>query len=224
MREAVRGGAARAAVAGRCLALALAAGAAACDGGGPGRFQAVAAAPVKQPPSIPPVARTLAPAEAPVDLRGERTAHLSAGQIVRTAAALNAGEIVLAQMAVPRAATKDARSFAQVMVRDHGEALRQVSAVGDSTGGAAEPTAVLEHVERSGQQMMMELQPLHGEAFDRAYMDGQIRMHQAALDLIDQRLLPDAKSPLLQGTLREMRGTVEEHLQVAIQVRRKLAG
>lgn len=195
---------------------------AACGGSDQGRFNAVAAAPIKQPPVIPPVVMTLAPAETPVDLLGRRTAHLSAGQVIAVAAALNAGEIAQAQMALPRAVTKDVQSFARVMARDHGQALRQVSAVGDSTGGAAAPTALLEHTGRAGQQVMMELQTLRGRAFDRGYIDSQVRMHQAALDLIDQRLLPEAKDALLQAALREMRGTVSEHLQVAIQVREKL--
>jgi putative membrane protein len=196
--------------------------AAACGGSGDTRYRAVAAGPIRQPPVIPPVVTTLAPAETPVDLLGERTAHLSAAQVISVAAALNAGEIAMAQMALPRAVTKDVQGFARVMVRDHGQALRQVTAAGDSTGGAAAPTALLEHTGRAGQQAMMELQPLHGRAFDRAYIDGQVKMHQAALDLIDQRLLPGAKDALLQATLREMRGTVSEHLQVAIQVRAKL--
>ncbi|HET7234165.1 MAG TPA: DUF4142 domain-containing protein [Longimicrobium sp.] len=195
---------------------------AACGGSGQGRFDAVAAGPIKQRRVIPPVVMTLAPAETPVDLLGERTAHLSAAQVIAVAAGLNAGEIVLAQMALPRAVTKDVQGFARVMARDHGQALGQVTTAGDSTGGAAAPTALLEHTERAGQQAMMELQPLRGRAFDRAYIDGQVRMHQAALDLIDQRLLPEAKDALLQAALREMRGTVSEHLQVAIQVREKL--
>lgn len=166
----------------RCAGIVLLAWAAGCDAADPGRFRAVAAGPIKPVPAIPPMVQTLAPAETPIDLRGQRTAHLTAGQVAAAAAALNAGEIVLAQVALPRAATQEARSFAGVMVRDHGQALRQVSAAGDSAGGAAEPTAVLEHTERSSQQMMSDLQPLRGLAFDRAYIDGQIQMHQAALD------------------------------------------
>jgi putative membrane protein len=186
------------------------------------RERAVAAGPAKAAPYIPPVVATTAPAESFLDPMGQANAHLKPGQLVAVMDALNRGEVAQAQLALGRAATDPARSFAQAMARDHAAALQQDAAVADSLKAAPEPSATLEHTERAGQQVMAELGKPAGRAFDQVYLDQQIHLHQAALDLIDQRLLPDASDPLLQGALREQRGTVAGHLQVAIQLRRKL--
>jgi len=196
-------------------------GMAAC-GGGDVRTAAVGAGTAKAAPVVPPVVTTRAPAESFLDPMGQANAHLGPGQIVAVMDAMNRGEVAQAQLALARAASDPARSFAQAMARDHGTALQQDAAVADSLKAAPEPSATLEHTQRAGEQVLAESGKLTGPAFDEMYLDQQVHLHQAALDLIDQRLLPDAKDPLLQGALREQRGTVAGHLQVAIQLRRKL--
>lgn len=213
----IRQGAAMALVA--TLACGLAA---ACSGGNGVRERAVAALPIRAAPVVPPVVATTAPAESFLDSMGQANAHLKPGQILALMDAMNSGEVAQAQLALGRAQADPSKTFAQQMVHDHGMALQQDATVADSLKAAREPSATLEHTQRAGDQVIGELQKWNGQAFDPVYLDQQIHMHQGALDLIDHVLLPDAKDPLLQGTLRQQRGTVAGHLQLAIQLRRKL--
>lgn len=186
------------------------------------RYRAVAAGPIKGPPNIPAVVNTSAPAEAYLDPLGQRTAHLTSGQIAGALNVMNQGEIALARLELAQGAADPAKTFARTMVSDHGQALQMVAAAADSAHAQPAPSDAAGHTERSAQQEMAALTPLAGRALDRVYLDTQVRMHQAALDAIDQQLLPDAKDPNLQAVLRQLRGKVEEHLQTAIQVRASL--
>ena len=54
-----------------------------------------------------------------------------------------------------------------------------------------------------------------GSAFDRAYVDAQVKEHQAALDTIDKKLLPAARNEELKTFLGKLRARISAHLDEA---------
>ena len=54
-----------------------------------------------------------------------------------------------------------------------------------------------------------------GTAFDRTYIDAQVREHTQVLSLLDDRLIPHAQNADLTKTLRAVRSKVAGHLEMA---------
>ena len=62
------------------------------------------------------------------------------------------------------------------------------------------------------------MRALAGRAFDRAYIERQIQVHQNVLNLIDTKLMPAAKKKIVKDQLTAMRKTVQDHLARAQRV------
>jgi putative membrane protein len=56
---------------------------------------------------------------------------------------------------------------------------------------------------------------LSGDALEKAYVDREVKTHQAMLAALDGQLIPSAKSEDLQRRLIELRAETAAHLQHA---------
>ncbi|MBI2786320.1 MAG: DUF4142 domain-containing protein, partial [Legionella longbeachae] len=66
-----------------------------------------------------------------------------------------------------------------------------------------------------GNAEMMKLGSLQGEQFDKAYIEGMVKGHQAALALIDNELMKKAKTESIKNFLTNTRDAVVHHLDKA---------
>jgi putative membrane protein len=109
------------------------------------------------------------------------TAPKSAQDFVTKAAGADAFELTAAQQAMQRASNDEVKAFAAMMLRDHGKSsadLRTaVAGSGQSLSAAGAPSPDL-------QAALAELNQADAAAFDRTYMAGQLKAHQAALALL----------------------------------------
>ena len=184
---------------------------------------ASAALPVTRPPALPDSAPVDAPAQAYVDSLGKANAKLTGGQIAGAVTALNDAEIAAARLAVAQAHTDAAREFAQRMIEEHTQANAQMAEVAQADTLSPAPSALTEYVDRLGAQALSLLRAVPAAAFDSAYVGTQIGAHKAALSMLDSRLIPGAERADVRGFLVSLRGTVEEHLQRAIEAAATLA-
>jgi putative membrane protein len=67
------------------------------------------------------------------------------------------------------------------------------------------------------------LEPLHGAAFDRAYIDREVAYHQAVLDALDNLLIPSASNAELKQLLVSVRPAIAAHLAHAQMLQKALA-
>ena len=66
------------------------------------------------------------------------------------------------------------------------------------------------------------LAPLHGRAFDKAYIDQAVILHQDVLDTIDNRLMPNATSEDLKTLLYNLFSPLSDHIEQAQEIRESL--
>jgi putative membrane protein len=201
------------------IALALACMCCGCHGESgdiPNAALASAALPVTGPPALPDSAPADAPGQVYVDSLGKANAHLTGGQIAGAVTALNDAEIGAARLAAARGHTDAARQFAQLMIDDHTRANAQLAELARADTLSPAPSPLKEYVDHLGAQALSVLHAAPAAAFDSAYVGTQIGMHQAALSLLDSRLIPGAGRADLRGFLVSLRGGVDEHLQRAI--------
>jgi putative membrane protein len=154
-----------------------------------------------------------APAGAPSD------AQIAA--IVLTANSADSATGALAETKATNAQVKD---FARRMVVDHGAVNQQAVALAQRLGVTPEESPTSQALSQDGEQNMQALQGLDGSAFDRAYIDHELALHQQVLDALDKTLIPSAQNAELKDLLRQGRPIFMGHLDMAKQIQASLGG
>jgi putative membrane protein len=132
-------------------------------------------------------------------------------QFVVAASAAGLAEINFGMLAEKRAANDDVRKFAHQMVVDHTKANKELGDIagrGKYAGAAA--------MDRDHQAQFDKLSKMEGTAFDREYLNGQVKDHEDAIRLFeaeskngnDEGLKAWASKAL--PTLREHQKTVRD--------------
>jgi putative membrane protein len=141
---------------------------------------------------------------------------LSDGEIAAISKAANDGEIEMAKIAKTRAKDKRVKEFANMMVKDHGDANKRESALVKRASITAIDNESSRKLTDDAKTRTDTLKSTDkGAEFDRAYIDSQVQVHTAVLDMITNQMLPAAQNPELKAELEAMRGTVEAHLTQA---------
>ena len=151
-----------------------------------------------------------APAAAP-DLSDPEVAHV--------AVTANSIDIAAGKFAETRTHNAAVRAFAQRMITDHTGVNEQAAALAKKLGVTPADNAVSQSLEADAKQARAKLEPLHGAAFDKAYLDREIAYHQAVLDAIDKVLIPTTDNAELKKLLTDVRPAVASHLDHAKRVR-----
>jgi putative membrane protein len=137
-------------------------------------------------------------------------------QFVLKASAAGLAEVDAANLALKQANNADVKKFAQHMIEGHTKANKQLLKLADSKRLAPAPSADPMHMAE-----LRQLAALNGEAFDRAYMQGQVKDHVEAVALFEQ----EAKSgsdPAIKEWAAKTLPTLKEHLKMARDIDGKL--
>jgi putative membrane protein len=140
---------------------------------------------------------------------------LTDGQILQITHTANAAEIAQAKIALSKTRDARVRSLAQMMVRDHSQADSKGMVLAKKENLDREPSPTNDSLESDAEGATRTLKAEMAADFDKDYVDTQIKEHQAALDVIDQKLVVGATNANLKAYLTEVRAAVASHLQHA---------
>lgn len=145
-------------------------------------------------------------------------------KILGAVVALNETEIAAARLAEKRAKNPAVKHYADWMKKEHGQNLQQTEAVAQRLGVPPVKGEAARTLHAKGKQGLASLSHLHAGAFDRAYIAHMVKGHEAALHLLNHKLIPEAKNPVLKRQLEATRNHVSAHLKKAIAIQAQLAG
>ena len=148
---------------------------------------------------------------------GARAGVVSLGdnQIAAVLGSLNLGEVKIAQNAMPKLVTDDAKTFANHMVEGHTSAQEEATRIASEQNIAPMPNAVSQAIDAAGAQLITELSA-KGNGLDQPYMESQAKMHREALVLLDCVLVPQLKNAQLKEFVTgKVRPTVQSHFDTA---------
>ena len=127
---------------------------------------------------------------------------------VKDMAQANINEIAAAKIALSKAQSDEVKTYAQQMVKDHGDALTKVQAVAEQKGVTlpTEPDAM-------HKEMAAMLEKQSGDAFDKMYMENAgTKDHKMVLSKLqsdaskikdaDVKALADAHTPVVEQHLK----------------------
>lgn len=130
----------------------------------------------------------------------------------------NLAEVREGELAREKAAEPAVRDFATMMVNDHSTASSKTEAELSKREIVSEDSPLSRQLDAESGAATDRLRGLTGRAFDRAYIDRQVQVHQNLLNLIDTKLMPVTKKKVVKEQLTAMRKAVQEHLAKAQQV------
>lgn len=145
----------------------------------------------------------------------------SDGEIAKVLETIDKSEIDAAKMVLKKGRNADVRSFARQMEDDHKMDLAGLKRIAKSNAFKVEDSDLSRSLSKDAKSSNKEIKKTKTD-FDRAYLTEQIQMHQEALNLIDQKLLPIADNRELKAHLSATRDTVNKHLEEAKRLQAKL--
>src|SRR6478609_8074115 len=144
---------------------------------------------------------------------------LSDAEVAHVAVTANAVDIDMAKFVQARLHTADVRQFAATMIADHSAVNAKAGALATRLGVTPADNAVSKSLIDGATAAKRGLDPLTGDAFDRAYLDREIGYHQAVLDALDGLLIPTTENADLKALLVQVRPAIAAHLAHAKQLR-----
>ncbi|WP_437634944.1 DUF4142 domain-containing protein [Sorangium sp. So ce854] len=188
--------------------------------------------PAVTPP--PPVDTATPPATQPsADAQTEATtsttpsappeAPLTDEQIVAVLDAANKKEIDEATLAQTKAKNKDVKAYARMIAQHHTQAKAKQAQLAKKLGITAAESDKSKQLTDETQQAVDQLKALQGADFDQQFVATMVKDHQTTLDLLDRRILQDAKNADLKAMIeKDLRPTIEKHLKDAEALAQKL--
>jgi putative membrane protein len=172
-----------------------------------------------QQPSTPPSSPRATPAQpdtskAPTTGKAAATAD---AQFVRQAAEGGMMEVAKGKLAAHKGSHEGVKQFGQRMVDDHTKAndeLKSIAGGKNITLPGESPKPM--------QAAMAKLEKLDGAAFDRAYVDDQVRDHEKTIALFE-REAKGGKDAELKAFAEKTLPTLKEHLTAVRDLKSKLA-
>ena len=143
-------------------------------------------------------------------------------QIAMIVVTANQVDIDAGKLAETMGSTQEVRDFGRRMVLDHSGVNQKATALVKKLNVTPESGATSASLKKDGDANLAKLKKLEGVAFDRAYLDNEVKYHQAVLDMLNETLIPNAKNAELKTLLVSVRPAFESHLEHAKQLQTKI--
>jgi putative membrane protein len=140
------------------------------------------------------------------------TEPLSHGQILGVVSTIDQGELKTSETARVRATDIAVRDYAQRIRADHQATETRIQMLQGMLRVAPEESELQADLRRNADRTAVMLEEVPANRFDVTYLDAQISMHQRAIALFDEQLIPNAASLELETFLRDTRASLMQHL------------
>jgi putative membrane protein len=148
-------------------------------------------------------------------------ATLSDANVLAMLDTINLSEIDAAHLATQKASSEEVKTFATRMLNEHTMMMQDTRQLAQRINVQPETPALASTAAKTHQETMEELRKLSGRDFDQAYLKYQIKMHEQAIDLV-QDTADSMDNPKLQQHLRQARPDLDSHLTSARVLERQL--
>ena len=147
---------------------------------------------------------------------------MSEANIFGLTALVDQAEVEAGELAREKAQNARVKEYAARMVTEHSNHMREAGNLAQQLSvNPSEPTG--EGLEQMHDELMTNLRQASGVAFDTLYMAGMVREHSATLERLNAAMNA-TQNQQVQQFLNRTRTTVQQHLELAQQIRGELAG
>lgn len=169
------------------------------------------------PPATPPVASS-----GPAPMPPPAPEKMGDDQVLGALHVANQGEVEQGKLAKSKAKNANVKRFAEMMVKHHSEADAKATSISKKLTLQLATTQASSDLANAVKEKTTAMAGQLGVDFDKAYIDAQVKEHEAVVDLIDKRLAPSAQAPEVKAYVDAVRSKVVQHLADAKELQAKL--
>lgn len=131
-------------------------------------------------------------------------------------------DIDYAEIAIGKSKNNDVVQFAKTMKKDHSSVNDQAKALAQKLNLVPQDNPTTQSLQSNANKVKTDLNAKSGADFDKAYIDNEVSYHQAAIDLVENKLIPDATNSELKDLLQKALPIFKEHLKHAEKIQQDL--
>ncbi|MEO6894258.1 MAG: DUF4142 domain-containing protein, partial [Ginsengibacter sp.] len=132
-------------------------------------------------------------------------------------------DIDYANIAKEKSKNKNVLEFAATMAKDHGKVNEQAIALAKKLGVTPQDNPTTQSLMSQAATTKEMLNSKSGADFDKAYIDNEVAYHKAAIDVVQNTLIPDATNPELKSLLESALPIFKGHLEHAEKIQAELS-
>ncbi|MEO8822299.1 MAG: DUF4142 domain-containing protein [Ginsengibacter sp.] len=150
-------------------------------------------------------------------------AKLTDPEIASVAVTADQIDIDYAAIAKEKSKNKDVLAFAATMAKDHGDVNKQAVALATKLGVTPQDNPITQSLLSQAATTKEMLNSKSGVDFDIAYVNNEVAYHKAAIDVVQNTLIPDATNPELKALLESALPIFKGHLEHAEKIQAALS-
>ena len=156
-----------------------------------------------------------------VPVLGQENTRLSDPEIASVAVTANQIDIEYAQIAQKKSKNTDVLRFAETMAKDHQSVIDQAVALAKKLGVTPKNNATTKSFLAGAVKTKAILNSKKGNVFNKAYIDNEVAYHKAAINEVENVLIPDATNSELKSLLQSALPLFKTHLAHAEMVQKE---
>ncbi len=142
--------------------------------------------------------------------------------VVAFVMAIHKAEMAESKLAMVKAHHRSVKRYAHHTYKQHMMGLKRVTHFAHEHNIKPVDGMAATNVETQGKLQMAGLKMLSGNAFDKTFIDYEVKDHTAALRMIDERIQKSTDKDITE-MLKKVRHHVAEHLEKAKMIQKELA-
>ncbi len=158
-----------------------------------------------------------------IPLFAQENLKLSDAEVASVAVLANQLHIDYAAIAKQKTKSEDVLRFAKKMAGDHKAARAEIVALVHKIKVAPRDNAVSKKIWEDAIRTKIMLRSKSDEAFNKAYIDNEIKYHKTIIDTIENILIPQAENRELHALLQNIVPPLRSHLADAKEIQNKIS-
>lgn len=154
----------------------------------------------------------------------DKKADLNDAEIAQIVVTANDVDIDAGKLAEKKAMNEDVKAFAHRMIAEHTDVNRQAKELVTKLKVKPEGSMISKGLKAEGLASLGELKLLSGHAFDKAYINNEVKLHKHVIEVADNKLMPSVKNGELRALLEKVRPALVSHLEHAEKLQSSLGG
>lgn len=140
---------------------------------------------------------------------------LNDAQIASIAVTANQIDVDYGKLALQKSKNADIRKFAETMVKDHSDIIKQATALVTKLKVTPETNPTTQSLLDGAAKMTDTLKAATGAAFDKAYANNEAAYHESVVNAVKTVLIPNTQNAELKSLLQSVVPLLDHHLQMA---------
>lgn len=145
-------------------------------------------------------------------------------EIAHIVVTANQIDVDYGKLALQKTKNPEARKFAETMIRDHEDIIKQAAALAQKLGVIPKDNELSQNLLKQKEANINRFDKMDDQEFMSAYIHNEVDYHQAVIDAVKDILIPQTVNKELKETLVKVTPLLEHHLEMAKMSQQKIDG